>query len=164
MFRKLLFLVLISYFCTGCASILSKSFYPLKLTSTPTGAKVIITNQKGEIFTGNTPATVQLNSGVSFFKKAIYEITFSEDGFEPKTYPIIATLDGWYFMNIFIGGVIGMLIVDPATGAMYKINEQYLDCNLSKDTSMNNLREIKVFDLAEIPCEWEENLIKINTK
>lgn len=30
-------------------------------------------------------------------------------------------MDGWYWGNILFGGLIGMLAVDPATGAMYKL-------------------------------------------
>jgi hypothetical protein len=34
---------------------------------------------------------------------------------------INARIDGWYFANLFLGGWIGMLLVDPLTGAMWKI-------------------------------------------
>jgi len=30
-------------------------------------------------------------------------------------------MSGWYWGNILIGGLIGMLVVDPLTGAMYKL-------------------------------------------
>lgn len=32
-------------------------------------------------------------------------------------------MDGWYIGNLLFGGLIGMLIVDPATGAMYKLDD-----------------------------------------
>ena len=38
-------------------------------------------------------------------------------------------LDGWYFGNLLFGGLIGMVIVDPITGAMYRLEKSYiLDC------------------------------------
>ena len=39
-------------------------------------------------------------------------------------------VDSWYFGNILFGGLIGMLIIDPATGAMWKLPE-----NVSTDLS-----------------------------
>ena len=32
-----------------------------------------------------------------------------------------ATIDGWYWGNLFLGGILGMLAVDPATGAMWAL-------------------------------------------
>ena len=37
------------------------------------------------------------------------------------THSVTAGLNGWYFGNILIGGLVGMLIVDPLTGAMYRM-------------------------------------------
>ena len=35
---------------------------------------------------------------------------------------IDGAINGWYFGNIIFGGLIGMLAVDPATGAMYTLS------------------------------------------
>jgi hypothetical protein len=32
-------------------------------------------------------------------------------------------MDGWYIGNILFGGLIGILIVDPLTGAMWKLDD-----------------------------------------
>jgi hypothetical protein len=96
----------------------SKSSYPLSINSTPSGAKLSITDKAGkEIYLGNTPATVKLKAGAGFFSRAEYQVRFSNPGYNDKTVPVIFDLDGWYFGNILLGGLIGMLIVDPATGA-----------------------------------------------
>ncbi|MDA8868601.1 hypothetical protein N9H91_02170 [Pseudomonadales bacterium] len=42
-------------------------------------------------------------------------------GFSPKEYTLNSSVDGWYFGNLLLGGLIGMLIVDPITGAMYNL-------------------------------------------
>lgn len=52
---------------------------------------------------------------------------FSSPGYEEKVVPVIFELDGWYFGNILLGGVIGMLIVEPATGAMWKIDSLHIN-------------------------------------
>ena len=119
----ILFVILIAtvLLSSGCASIVTKSIYPVTINSTPSSANISITDKKGrEIFTGNTPAIVKLKAGAGFFSNAEYQVKFSSQGFMDKIVPITATLDGWYFGNILIGGLIGMLIVDPATGAIRK--------------------------------------------
>ncbi|MGB4128645.1 MAG: PEGA domain-containing protein [Bacteroidales bacterium] len=120
---------------SSCASIVSKSTYPLSINSSPSNAKVSITDKKGkEIYLGNTPATVKLNAGAGFFSKAEYQVKFSSPGYDDKIVPITFKLDGWYFGNLLLGGVLGMLIIDPATGAMWKIETEFLNETLSKST------------------------------
>ena len=57
-------------------------------------------------------------------KREEYIITFTKNGYSQKTINISAELDGWYIGNILLGGLIGMLIIDPASGAMYKIAKE----------------------------------------
>lgn len=95
---------------------MSKSAYPLQLNCHPVGAEVSMVDRDGfEVYRSTTPATAKLKAGNGFFKKGIYRITFSKAGYGDKTYLLTATLDGWYLGNILFGGIIGMLIVDPAT-------------------------------------------------
>lgn len=55
-------------FATSCASIVSKSSYPISINSTPSEAKITITDKKGiEVYRGNTPATLKLKAGSGFF-------------------------------------------------------------------------------------------------
>lgn len=108
---------------TGCASIFSGSTQTLTFKSVPDTANITITNKSGEkIHTSSTPATVTLKRGNGYFKPAGYEITFSKEGFQTKTVQVKATVNGWYIANIIFGGLIGLLIVDPATGAMYTLS------------------------------------------
>jgi len=108
---------------TGCASIFSGSTQTLTFKSVPDTANITITNKLGEkIHTSSTPATVTLKRGNGYFKPAGYEITFSKEGFQTKTVQVKATVNGWYIANIIFGGLIGFLIVDPATGAMYTLS------------------------------------------
>lgn len=109
---------------SGCASIVSQSSWPVTIASNPNQAKFIIINDKGEtIHKGVTPATVTLNSSSGYFYGATYYIKFSREG-SKDTYSIIdSTINGWYWGNILFGGIIGFLIIDPATGAMWKLPE-----------------------------------------
>ena len=38
-----------------------------------------------------------------------------------------ASVSGWYFGNLVFGGLIGMLIVDPLTGAMYNLEPKKIE-------------------------------------
>jgi len=108
---------------TGCATIVSKSTYPVMLNSNPSGASVTIKNKSGvAVQNVTTPATVMLKAGDGFFSKANYTLEFEKDGYSPYTTMLTASMDGWYIGNLVFGGLIGFLIVDPATGAMWKLD------------------------------------------
>jgi hypothetical protein len=42
-------------------------------------------------------------------------------GFQPRQAKLTPRISGWYFGNIAIGGLLGMVCIDPVTGAMYKL-------------------------------------------
>lgn len=137
----------------------------LTLNSTPSESKIVITNKKGiEIFSGHTPATLKLKSRSGFFGKAQYQVKFMKKGYETKTVPVYFKLDGWYFGNILFGGLIGMLIIDPATGAMYKLDTEFLNETLMKSDTTSSIEkeELKVYTLNNVPAKWKEHLVEID--
>ncbi len=106
----------------GCASIVSKSDWPVNISSSPSGAEVVVQDQDGIVVQqGATPMTVSLPAKAGFFKGARYTMEFSKPGYTQGRTVASAHLNGWYWGNIVFGGLIGMLIVDPATGAMWKL-------------------------------------------
>jgi len=109
---------------SGCASIVNHSPNPVTITSFPDRADFIVVNQKGKtIHSGTTPATITLKPDAGYFRGENYSLKFQKDGFGPQNTPLNANLNGWYWGNLFFGGVIGMLIVDPLTGAMWVMPE-----------------------------------------
>ena len=163
MYLKMTAIVMASVFLfSSCASIVSKSTYPLSINSSPSNAKVSITDKKGkEIYLGNTPAIVKLKAGAGFFSKAEYQVKFSSPGYDDRIVPITFKLDGWYFGNLLLGGVLGMLIIDPATGAMWKIETEFLNETLSKSTASID-PEMKIMNINEIPENWKTHLVRVN--
>lgn len=144
---------------SSCASIVSKSNYPISINSSPSQAKIIITNKRGiEVYVGNTPANLKLKAGSGFFGKEQYQVKFLKDGYDTKTIPVNFKLDGWYFGNIIIGGLIGMLIVDPATGAMYKLDTEFLNETLTRSIVSTDNEELKIYSINEIPADWNRHL------
>lgn len=151
------------FLLSSCASIVSKGNYPLSISSNPIGAKVSITDKSGtEIFVGNTPASVKLKAGAGFFAKAEYQVKLSSPGYDDKVIPVHFKMDGWYWGNILFGGLIGMLIVDPATGAMWKIEDGYINETLTGAPNAMANPEIKIVDINDVPVKLKEHLEKLN--
>jgi hypothetical protein len=108
----------------GCASIMSGSTDQLTLNSTPNGANFLIKDENGKsVHHGSTPATVSLERGDGFFDGQTYDVDFSADGYLPTTQKVDTTVNGWYVGNLAFGGILGFLIIDPATGAMFELPE-----------------------------------------
>jgi hypothetical protein len=150
--KKILSLIAVAILLSSCATIVSKSSSMVGVDTTPQGATVQIFNRKGEIvYNGHTPATLSLKHASGFFKKASYQVKLSMDGYEPKTVVINAHVNGWYWGNLVFGGVIGFLIIDPATGAMYKLNNDYVDEKMT----------LKVVTLKDIPAGWRKDLVRL---
>lgn len=136
----------------GCASIVSKTDYPVTFNTTPENATIKITNHYGVvIYEGLTPATIPLSASAGFFQKARYLVSISQFGYSSQTFPLDATIDGWYFGNLLFGGLIGMLIVDPATGAMWKLPSQHYQFTLAiaDEASIKSLRIMSLNDISE---------------
>lgn len=148
---------------TGCASIVSKSSWPITINSSPSEAKISIKDKKGiEIYTGSTPATLKLKSGAGFFSKARYQVTFEKAGFEKKVVPVEFKLNGWYWGNIIFGGPLGLLIIDPASGAMFKLETEFLNETLTKSVASVDTKELQLLDINNIPAEWKNHLILVS--
>lgn len=148
----------------SCASIVSNSSYPLSISSKPSKATITIVDKKGaEVYNGKTPATVTLDASTGFFSKASYTVKFEKNGYETKTVPVRFGLDGWYFGNLLLGGVLGMLIIDPATGAMYKLKTEFINETLLESTASNESEDpgFRIYEMKDIPDEWKKNLVLV---
>ena len=147
---------------TACASIVSKSSYPVTISSNPPGACFTLKKSNGlAMSTGTTPATVSLNSSDGYFKPAKYIVEFTRKGVT-QSVPLNASINGWYFGNLLFGGIIiGMLIVDPATGAMWRLDDNVIATfNQTADASHGG--EIKVVSIDKIPISMRKHLIALN--
>lgn len=159
-----LIVITTSFILSSCASIVSKDRYPLTIDSSPSGADVTITDLNGlQVMTGKTPLNVRLKSGAGYFKKAEYQIEISNPGYEKKVIFLSANLDGWFFGNIFIGGPLGLLIIDPITGAMWSIDTRFINESLTKSRSTTSVGpEMKILDIDDIPEEMKTHLISLD--
>ncbi|HRX32554.1 MAG TPA: hypothetical protein P5349_11755, partial [Tenuifilaceae bacterium] len=57
-----------TFLLSGCASIISKSTYPITINSTPSGAKITVKDLNGiDVYSGVTPANIKLKAGCRLF-------------------------------------------------------------------------------------------------
>src|SRR5689334_17365349 len=123
--KNIVLCLLIAVLLPGCATVFSPRAYNIKLNSVPRQAEVTVYNRKGiEVFSGTTPCSVKLKSSAGLFMRGIYTMEFSRNGYVTTTHVLRASLNEWYLGNILIGGWVGLLFVDPVTGAMYRLKRR----------------------------------------
>jgi len=147
----------------GCASIISKSDWPMTFNSNPSGAEIVVTDSSGkEIHRGTTPTTLTLHAASGFFSGARYDVEVKLSGYNATKGSVSANINGWYWGNILLGGIIGMLIVDPATGAMFELPEQYT-VNLTKSVAATQEdRALHIVSINDLPQDLRAKLVRVN--
>jgi hypothetical protein len=149
---------------TSCATIVSKNSYSVNVTSNPSGSRVVVKDVNGAVVhQGTTPATVKLSSRGGYFKPAKYTFEFSKPGHPSQSVPLTAEMSGWYMGNILIGGLVGMLVVDPLSGSMWSLPEN-VNANLTPLASVSdgNGRTVAIVDRDAIPAEVASRLVALN--
>jgi hypothetical protein len=81
--------------------------------------------------------SIKLPAGTNYFQPERYTVHYSKKGYLPTFQTIDTSLNPWYFGNIIFGGIIvGMVIVDPLTGAMWSLEDE-VSAHLVKDGTNN---------------------------
>ncbi len=116
---------------SGCATIVHGGPRSIPITSSPPGAMVSIYDRDGNLFAKQaTPFTAVLPTKYGYFKGQNYRLTFDLNGYQPVETNLTSTVSGWYFGNLLLGGLVGMLAVDPVTGAMYNFAPEKIEQSL----------------------------------
>jgi hypothetical protein len=141
----------------GCASIVGEKDQTVTINSSPSNASVLITDERSmEVHSGTTPTTVQLRKADgSYFGGKTYTVELAKDGYESRTMMINSTPNGWYIGgNLIFGGLIGWLIVDPLTGAMYNLSPDTLNASLGESVVANSESdsEITLVLVEDVPA------------
>lgn len=133
---------------SGCASIVGDNQYPVTVNSSPSGIAFEISNRAGNVIhSGVTPTTVTLDSSAGYFKGEKYMVRFSKDGYDGKNEPLTSQVSGWYWGNILLGGLIGLLVVDPLTGSMYKLPQE-VNVDLQRQSGDDSLTILSIDELS----------------
>src|SRR5438132_3789293 len=82
---------------TGCSWIVDGGYKSVRIASNPSGAKVTISDKKGEVVcVQTTPAIVMLRRAYGPLNPEIYKIDFDLQGFYPGTVKVRSVLNGWF--------------------------------------------------------------------
>jgi len=164
--KKFLSLVIaIALLSTSCASIVCGTKKKFTINSTPEKAKVSITDKVGNyVYQGETPATIKLKRGAGFFEGQRYTLKFEMEGYESQTLTIESKVNGMYCLgNIIFGGLIGWLIVDPLTGAMWTMNPKDISVIMDKtDKTNTDEKQVTILLLSQVPMELRDKMIELN--
>jgi len=121
---------------SGCASLVHGGPRNVPITSNPPGAIVSIYDRNGApVARQVTPFTARLSPQYRYFRGQSYRLVFEMPGYEQSEIQLRPSVSGWYFANILIGGPLGMLIVDPLTGAMYNLTPDKIEQTMSTEAA-----------------------------
>ncbi|MFO6419993.1 hypothetical protein ACLBKS_07305 [Hylemonella sp. W303a] len=153
---------------SGCATIMGTPTQTVPISSTPSGASILITDESGmEVFGGTTPTSVTLNkSSGRYWGGKNFKVTISKPGYKTQVIPVETNANGWYIAgNLVFGGLIGWFIVDPLNGNMYSLSPEAVAANLGTEAAHNNRTNdgsIAVMLLEDVPSQLRDKLVRIN--
>jgi len=167
MFRSACVLVVVaaSTAVCGCATIVHSGPRSIPVASTPAGAKVSIYDRANTLVMSNTtPFVAPLNTKFGYFKGQTYRLVFEMPGYDPTEITLDSSVSGWYFGNLIFGGLIGMLIVDPLTGAMFNLKPEKIEQPLSASQAqlIRNGRGILVILASQATPQERTAMVRVN--
>jgi uncharacterized protein YceK len=131
-FRQMLLVASACALLSGCATIVHGGPREIPVASTPAGAKVSIYDRSNVlVMTNTTPFVAKLDPKFGYFKSQSYRLVFEMPSYQSAEVQLDSSVSGWYWANLAFGGLIGMLIVDPLTGAMYNLAPDKIEQSLT---------------------------------
>jgi hypothetical protein len=91
-------------------------------------------------------------------------VKFTKEGYDARVMTIQADLNGWYFGNLVFGGAIGMLIVDPITGAMWKINQRDVQGILNQASAYSGSPDgqaLNILSVDDVPEDLKSKMVPV---
>ncbi|MBC7979264.1 MAG: hypothetical protein H7Y36_01720 [Armatimonadetes bacterium] len=151
-----------SLLLSNCATIMSSQAVPTTIDSTPSKMAYKVIDETGAVVSqGYTPSTVTLSRSAGYFKPGKYTIEISKKGRVVGKESVSATVSGWYFGNILIGGLIGMVIVDPMSGAMYRMPENVTVSTTSMASASEPPQALQIVDISTLTSQQRGKLVRI---
>ncbi len=130
-------LMTVGFLLSGCASIVGSTSETVSFNSNVVDSEAVIKNKDNiTVYSGTLPMTLSLRKKAGFFSGETYQILAQKKGYISQSQTLDTTLSGWYWGNLLFGGIIGMLIVDPATGAMWTFDSDNVFINLQKQETV----------------------------
>jgi hypothetical protein len=121
---------------SGCATIVHGGPRSVPVASNPPGATVSIYDRDGkQVSKQTTPFTASLRTKYKYFSGQNYRLVFEMPGYRKQEVELRSTMSGWFWGNLAFGGILGMFIVDPNTGAMYNLAPNKIEQTLAPETA-----------------------------
>lgn len=151
---------------SGCATLISKTDYPVSIRSEPSQMEVVITRSDGEaIHRATTPTTVTLSARKGYFRGENYLIELLRDDVVVGSTMLNSRIDGWYFANlVYISptrALFGLLIIDPITGNMWALKRDVIVTEQSYVGVEENEPTLRIATLQSLPEEDRAHLDKM---
>jgi hypothetical protein len=112
---------------TGCATILGGgSTQAVSIRSDPAGSTFVVRSSSGlQMSSGTSPQQITLA------RKNEYEIEFSSPGYQTQRLSLLKGLNGWVWLNLVGGGILGG-VIDVVSGAAWKLEPSIVDMKMVK--------------------------------
>src|SRR4051794_32244736 len=132
---------------TGCATIIHGTKQEVGISSTPTGATVMIDNND----VGVTPVVSKLS------RKHNHVVRIQMAGYQPFETNLTHSVSGWVWGNLAFGGLIG-LVVDASSGGIYKLSPEQVEGALQSGhaSATKTAEGIYVFAVLTPQSDWVE--------
>jgi hypothetical protein len=155
-------------FAGGCASIVNGGDREISIATQPPGATASVRKSGGNIMdvvaVEKTPCTISLDPKKGYFSGQSYTLRLELQGYKATEVELTPKMSGWYWGNLVLGGLIGMLAVDPATGAMWNIAPDKIDRKLASGQSAlikNKTGFVVVLESELTPAE-RQHMVRLN--
>jgi hypothetical protein len=110
----------ISVLASGCATIMAPGPDRVPISSNPPGARVYVDDQ----LVGQTPVVVELDR-----ERSQGRIRVESDGYHPAVLLRSKSINGWFWVNICFGGLVG-IVIDLATANHQSYDDTPVTINL----------------------------------
>jgi hypothetical protein len=130
----------------ACATIVHGSSQNVNMMSAPAGAKVSVNGMP----MGATPAILSLD------RRQNHVVKYELEGYQPVSLELKRGVSGWIVGNIVFGGIIG-LVVDAATGSMYKLSPEQLSATLAGQVGVGKTGDVlMITTVMKVDPSWEK--------
>jgi hypothetical protein len=152
--------LILAVFATSCATVFNRSSKNVAIHSDPQGMSYEVVNRKGvKVASGTAPATLRLPTHSSYMRGESYVFTFKQGNRVVGQKTLDSSISGWYWGNFLIGGVIGMLVIDPLSGSMWTMpSELYMS---GVQASVQPAGSLQLITLESVPLEQRTQLISL---
>jgi hypothetical protein len=130
---------------TACGTIIHGTRQDVGISSTPTGAQVVVDNMP----VGQTPVVAKLT------RKDNHVVRITMPGYQTFETNVTRSVSGWVWGNIVFGGLIG-LAVDAISGGLYKLRPEQVTGTLATADARSGQDALYVTVVLSPDPSWEK--------